>query len=122
MKMLENWRAKAVFFVQNNMYLFLDEVLCIYCATHSVSFLVLPFVQLKCKAKWLPDIFFNGDHLAKVVPPGTPFLRPVQYDRTFLGPVQYDRRFHGKHSKLLNMDKHSIFSAMQSERDNFLGI
>ena len=66
--------------------------------------------------------FFNDDQFAKVVPPGTCFLGPVQYDRTFLGPVQYDRRFHGKHSKLLNMEKHSVFSAMQSERDNFLGM
>ena len=66
--------------------------------------------------------FFNGDQLAKVVPPGTCFLGPVQYDRTFLGPVQYDRSFHGKHSKLLNMRKQSMFSAMQSERDNFLCI
>ena len=96
-------------FVQNYRFLFLDEVLCIYCATHSVSFLVSPFVQLKCKAKWLPDIFFNGDHRAKEVPPGTPFLGPVQYDRTFLGPVQYDRSFHGKHPKLLNIEKHLIF-------------
>ena len=38
MKMLENWNAKAVFFVQNYRYLLLDEVLCIYCATHSASF------------------------------------------------------------------------------------
>ena len=68
------------------------------------------------------QIFFNCDQLAKVVPPGTCFLGPVQYDRTFLGPVQYDRSFHGKHSKTLNMEKHSIFSAMQSERNNFLGI
>ena len=30
--------------------------------------------------------FFNGDQLAKVVPPGTCFFGPVQYDRTFLGP------------------------------------
>ena len=29
----------------------LDEVLCIYCATHSVSFLVSPFVQLRWKSK-----------------------------------------------------------------------
>ena len=53
--------------------------------------------------------FFSGDHLTKVVPQGTPFLGPVQYDRTFLGHVQYDKSFHGKHSKLLNMGKHSIF-------------
>ena len=65
--------------------------------------------------------FLNGDQLAKVVPLGTCFLGPVQYDRKYLGPVQYDRSFHGKHPKLLNMEKHSMFSAMQSERDNFLG-
>ena len=59
MKMLENWSAKAVFCVQNYRYLFLDDVLCIYCATHSVSFLVSLLVQLKCKAKWLPDFFFQ---------------------------------------------------------------
>ena len=35
--------------------------------------------------------FFNSDQLAKVVPLGTCFLGPVQYDRTFLGPVQYDK-------------------------------
>ena len=55
--------------------------------------------------------FFNGDKLAKVVPPGTCFHGPVQYDRTFLGPVQYDRSFHGKHSKLLNTEKtFNVFS------------
>ena len=59
MKMLENWGAKAVFLVQDYMYLFLDDVLCTYCVTYSLSFLVSPFVQLKCKAKWLPDIFFS---------------------------------------------------------------
>ena len=64
MKMLENWSAKAVFFVQNYRYLFLDEVLCIYCATHSVSFLVSPFVQLKCKSKMAARYYF----FAKVVP------------------------------------------------------
>ena len=66
--------------------------------------------------------FFNGDQVAKAVPPGTCVLGPVQYDRTFLGPVQYDRGFHGKHSKLINIGKHSMFSAMQSEWDNFLGL
>ena len=63
-------------------------------------------------------IFFSMATNLQVVPPGTCFLGPVQYDRTFLGHVQYDRSFHGKHSKLLNMGNHS----MQSERDNFLGI
>ena len=81
--------------------LFLDEVLCIYCATQTVSFLVSPFVQLKSKRKFAARYFFNGDQLAKVVPPGTCFLGPVQYDTMFLGPVQYDISFHGKYSKLL---------------------
>ena len=86
------------------------------------KFLVSPFVQLKSKRKMAARYFFNGDQLAKVVPPETCVLGRVQYDRTFLRPVQYDRSFHGKHSKLLNMGKHSMFSAMQSELDNFLGI
>ena len=79
-----------------------------FCATHSVSFLVLPFAQLKRK-KMAARYFFNGDQLAKVVQPETCFLGPVKYDRTFLGPVQYDRSFHGKHSKLLNMGKMQYF-------------
>ena len=122
MKMLENSCPKAEFFVQNYRYLFLDEVFCIYYATHSVSFLVSSFLQLKWKIKMANGYFFNGDQLAKVVSPGTCFLGPVQYERTLLGPVQYDISFHGKHSKLLNMGKHSMFSAMHRERDNFLGI
>ena len=61
MKMLENWSTKAVFFVLNYRYLFLDDFLCIYCATHSVSFLVSPFVQLKSKSKMDARYFFNGD-------------------------------------------------------------
>ena len=94
----------------NYRYLFLDEVLCIYCATHSVSFLVSPFVQLKWESKMAARYFiFNGDQLAKVVPLVTCFLGPLRYDRTFLGPVQYDMSFHGKHSILLNMENHSMF-------------
>ena len=53
--------------------------------------------------------FFNGDQLAKVVPLGTCFLGTVQYDKV-PWTVQYDRSFHGKHSKLLNMGKHSMFT------------
>ena len=68
MKMLENWSAKAVFFVQNYRYLFLDDVLCIYYAMHSVSFLVSLFVQLKSKSKMAARYFFNGEKLEKVVP------------------------------------------------------
>ena len=33
--------------------------------------------------------FFHGDHLAEVVLPGTPFLRPGQYRLTFLDSGQY---------------------------------
>ena len=83
MKMLENWSANAVVCVQNYRYLSLDEVLCIYCATHSVNFLVLPLVQLNWKRKMAARYFFNGHQLAKVVSLGTCFLGPVQYDRTF---------------------------------------
>ena len=38
------------------------------------------------------EFFLYGDHLAKVVLSGTPFLRAirfVQYDRTFLDSMQY---------------------------------
>ena len=59
MKMLENWSAKAVFFVQNYRFLFLDEVLCIYGAKHPVSFLVSSFVQLKSKSKMAARYFFS---------------------------------------------------------------
>ena len=47
------------FFFPNYRYLYLDEVLCIYCATHSVRFLVLPFVQLKWKKQKGCQIFFQ---------------------------------------------------------------
>ena len=72
--------------------MFLDEVLCIYYATHSVRLLVSPFVQLKWKSKMAARylFFFNCDQLAKEVPPGTCFIGPVQYDRTFLGPRALD--------------------------------
>ena len=114
--------CQSCIFVQNYRYLFLDEVSCIYCATHYVNFLVLLFVQLKLKSKMAARYFFSADQLAKEVPPGTCFLGPVQYGRTFLGRMQCNRSFHGKHSKLMNMGKHPMFSAMQSEWDNFLGI
>ena len=90
-----------------------------------MSFLVSPFFSVEMEKRIGCHIFFSmatKDQLAKVVPPGTCFLRHVQYDRTFLGHVQFDRSFRGKHSKLLNIGKHSMFLAMQSERDNFLGI
>ena len=70
-------------FVQNYRYLSFDEVLCIYCATNSVIFLVLPLVKLKWKRKMAARHFFNGHQLAKVASPGSCFLGPVQYDRTF---------------------------------------
>ena len=93
MKMLDNRSANAVVFVQNYSYLSLDEVLCIYCATHSVNFLALPFVQLKWKRKMAARYFFNGYQKTKVVTLGT----------CLLGPVQYDRTSHRKRSKLLNI-------------------
>ena len=74
MKILEHRSANAVVCVQNCRYLSLDEVLCVYCAMHSVSFLVSPFVQWKWKMNMAARYFFNGDQLAKVVPPGTCFL------------------------------------------------
>ena len=34
--------------------------------------------------------FLRDDHLARVVLLGTPFLGPVQYDRTYLDNVKYE--------------------------------
>ena len=64
----------------------------------------------------LPPYFFSLSSLpsqrpfslAKVVLPGTPFLRPSQYHRTFLDSGQYR--------------KYSMFEAMQTEWKAFLGI
>ena len=36
----------------------------------------------------------HGDHLAKVDLLGTPFLRPVQYDRMFFDSVKYANLLH----------------------------
>ena len=58
--------CRSSIFVQNHRYLFLDEVLCIYYAMHSISFLVSPFMQ--SKNKMAARYFFNGEKLAKVVP------------------------------------------------------
>ena len=116
--------CQSCIFVQNYRHLFLDEVLLyLLCdAFCNFSSFAVCTVEIE-KQNGCQIVFFNGDQPAKVVSPGTCFLGPVQYDkRSFLGPVQYDRSFHGKHSKLLNMGKHSMFSAMQSERDHFLGI
>ena len=63
-----NLECQSCIFVQNYRYLFLDEVLCIYYAMHSVSFLVSPFVQLKSKSKVAARYIFNGEKLEKVVP------------------------------------------------------
>ena len=79
MKMLDNLSAKAVFLFKITGNFFPDEVLCIYCATHSVSFLVSPFVQLKGKSKMATRYhFFSMATNLQVVPPGTCFLGSVQ--------------------------------------------
>ena len=79
MKTLENWSAKAVFFVQNYRYLFFDEVLCIYCATHSVIFLVSPFVQLKSKSKMAARYVFQRQSNCERSPAGNvlPWTRAI---------------------------------------------
>ena len=47
--------------------------------THSVSFIVSPFLQLKWKGKWQPDFFLHVDRLAKVDLSETCFLGHVHY-------------------------------------------
>ena len=76
-------------------------------AKEFVIFLVSPFIQLQRKRKMAARIFFHSDHLAEVVLPGRPFLRPGQYHRTFLDSGQYR--------------KYLMFSAMQIEWKAFLG-
>ena len=65
----------------------------IFFARESIVSVDLPFLQFHRQRKMAARFFLHGDHLAKVVLPGTPLLRPVQYDRTFLDSVQYDRTF-----------------------------
>ena len=76
-----------------------------------------PFLQPYRQRKMAARLFLHGDHLAKVVLSGTPLLRLMQYDRTFIRPVQYDRTF-------LDSVQYGnlVFSPMQFEWNNFLGI
>ena len=69
-----------------------------------------PFLQSHRQRKMAARFFLHDDHLAKVVLPGTPLLRPVQYDRTFLRPVQYDKTFLDsvQYGNLLNVFTNAI--------------
>ena len=57
---------------------------------YRLSYFVVPSIET---AKKMAAIFFlHDDHLAKVVLSETPFLRPMQYDRTFLDNIKYELR------------------------------
>ena len=79
--------------VQNERYSSSGDFVFIFFARESIVSVDLPFLQFHRQRKMAARFFLHGDHLAKVVLPGTPLLRPVQYDRTFLDSVQYDRTF-----------------------------
>ena len=89
MRTLETWSAKALFFVQNYRYLFLDKVVCIYRATHSVIFSSFAVCSIKVVKQNGYQLFFcNGkNQLAKVVPHGTCFpLDPCNMTKRSLNP------------------------------------
>ena len=57
-----------------------DDFVLIFIAKVSIVSVISPFLQLQRQRKMAARFFLHGDHLAKVVLSGTPFLRPVQYD------------------------------------------
>ena len=59
----ENWNLGSLCYTKN------------FFATESISFLILPFVQLKWQRKMAARFFLYDNHLAKVVLSGTCFLR-----------------------------------------------
>ena len=104
--------------VQNERYSSSGDFVLILFARESILSVNSPFLQLHRQRKMAARFFLHGDHLAKVVLLGTPLLRPVQYDRTFLRPVQYDRTSLTPY----NTEIYLMFSLMQFEWNNFLGI
>ena len=70
-------------------------ILCEFSLQGSLSVLLFHcFFNLIGKGKMAAGVLLLDDHLAKVVLSGTPFLRPLQYDRTFLDSVQYENLLH----------------------------
>ena len=80
--------------VQNERYASSGDFVLIFFARESFVSVILPFLQLQRQRKVAARFFLHCDHLAKVVLSGTPFLRPVQYDRMFLDSAQYGNLLH----------------------------
>ena len=81
-------------FGQNERYVNSGAFVYIFFAKESIVSVILPFLQLHRQTKMAARFFLHGDHHAKVVPLGTPLLRPVQYHRTFLDSMQYENLLH----------------------------
>ena len=93
MNLLTIRNGNLPYVVQNERYASSGVSVLISFARVSIVPVNSPFLQSHRQRKMAAGFFLHGDHQAKVVLSGTPFLRPVQYDRTFLRPVQYDRTF-----------------------------
>ena len=94
MNLLTIWNGNIPYVVQNEMYASSGNVLLIFLARESIVSVISLLLQLLPQRKMAARFFRHGDHLAKVVLSGTPFLRPVQYDRMFLASVQYGNLLH----------------------------
>ena len=75
--------------VQNERYVSSGYFVLIFFARESIVSVISPFLQLQ-RQKNGCQILYHGDHLAS----GTPFIRPVQYDRMFLDSAQYGNILH----------------------------
>ena len=94
MNLLTIRNGNITYFVQNERYAFSGDFVYIFLARVSIISVILPFLQLYRQRKMAARFFLHDDHQAKVVLPGTPLLRPVQYHRTFLDSVQYEHLLH----------------------------
>ena len=94
MNLLTILNGNISYFGQNERYASSGDFVYIFCARASIVSVISQFLQLHRQWKMAARFFLHSDLHAKVVPSGTPFLRPVQYHRTFLDTVQYENLLH----------------------------
>ena len=94
MNLLTIRNGNIPYIVQNERYASSGDFVIIFFARASIISDISPFLQLQGERKMATRFFLHGDHLAKVVLSGTPFLRPIHYDRMFLDSVQYGNLLH----------------------------
>ena len=96
--------------VQDERYASCGDFVVIFFARESIVTIISPFLQLHWQREMAARFFLHGATPTKVVLSGTPFLRPVQYDRTFLDSVQYDRTYLDsvQYGNLLNVFTNAI--------------